>query len=69
MDTIVKAIGGALASLHPVTCAIFTGVMTYRSEIEMRFVKDVIVGVNDRVYRLEQRLDMMRTASSWRPST
>lgn len=57
VDTIVKAIGGALASLHPVTSAIFTGVMTYRSDIEMRFVKDVIVGVNERVCRLEHRLD------------
>ena len=57
MDAIVKAIEGVLAGLHPVTNAIFTGVMTYRNEIEMRFVKDVIVGVNERVFKLEERLD------------
>lgn len=52
MDAIVKAIGGALASLHPVTSAIFTGVTTFRSEIEMRFVKDVIAGYLDRTFSL-----------------
>lgn len=57
MDAIVKAIGSVLAGLHPVTNAIFTGVMTYRNEIEMRFVKNVIVGVNERVYKLEQKID------------
>ena len=57
MDAIVKAIGSVLVGLHPVTNAIFTGVMTYRNEIEMRFVKDVIVGVNERVFKLEERLD------------
>ena len=57
MDPIVKAIGGVLAGLHTTTNAIFTGLMTYRNEIEMRFVKDVIVGVNERVYKLEQKLD------------
>ncbi len=41
-NAIVKAIEAALASLHPVTSAIFTGVATYRGEKEMRFVKDVM---------------------------
>ena len=54
---IAKAIEAVLASLNPLTAAIFTGVTTYRSEKEMRFVKDVIVAVNERVYRLEQKLD------------
>lgn len=57
INPIVKAIEAVLASLHPLTAAIFTGVTTYRSEVEMRFVKDVIVAVNERVYRLEQKLD------------
>ncbi len=56
-DPIFKAIGGALASCHPISSAIFTGFNTYRNEIEMRFVKDVIVGINERIQRLEQRLD------------
>ena len=53
---IVKALQAVQASLHPLTSAIFTGITTYRSEKEMRFVKDVIVAVNERVYRLEQKL-------------
>lgn len=40
-NAIVKAIEAALASLHPVTSAIFTGVATYRGEKEMRFVKEM----------------------------
>ena len=34
MDAIVKAIEGVLAGLHPVTNAIFTGVMTMLSSQE-----------------------------------
>lgn len=56
-DPILKAIGGAMASFHPISSAIFTGVNTYRNEIEMRFMKDIIFGVNERIQRLEQRLD------------
>lgn len=56
-DAIVKAIEAALLSLHPLTNSIFTGVTTYRGDMEMRFVRDVIVGVNERVYKLEQKLD------------
>lgn len=56
-DAIIKAIKAAMASLHPVTNAIFTGVATFRGEMEMRFMEDVIVAVNERVYKLEQKLD------------
>lgn len=56
-DFFIKAMQAGLANLHPLTSCIFAGVTTYRSELEMRFIKDVIVNVNERVYRLEQKLD------------
>lgn len=56
-DFFIKAMQAGLANLHPLTSSIFAGVTTYRSELEMRFIKDVIVNVNERVYRLEQKLD------------
>ena len=56
-ESLVKAIQTGLASMNPLTAAIFTGVSTYRNDLEMRFVKDVIVGVNERIYRLEEKLN------------
>lgn len=57
LNPILKAVIAATASFNPITNAIFTGVTTYRGEIEMRFVKEVIMGVNARINKLEQRID------------
>lgn len=57
LNPILKAVIAATASFNPITNAIFTGVTTYRGEIEMRFVKEVIMGVNERINKLEQRID------------
>lgn len=56
-NPIGKAITAALASTNPLTSAIFSGIATYHHEFEMRFVRDVIIEVNKRVYRLEKRID------------
>lgn len=57
LNPILKAVIAATASFNPITNAIFTGVTTYRGEIEMQFVKEVIMGVNERINKLEQRID------------
>lgn len=48
---------GEACSFRPITNAIFTGVVTYRNERKTRFIKDLIKGVDDRVCRLEQKID------------
>ena len=56
-DAVVKGIMAALLSCNSLTNAIFTGSLTYRNEIEMRFVKDLIFAVDERVNKLECQLD------------
>ena len=56
-DPIVNAVTAVVAGLNPITNAIFTGISMYRNEIEMRFLKDVVIAVNEKVHRLERKLD------------
>lgn len=55
--TTLISIVGEVMSYHPITSAIFTYLSTFLNVIETRFLKDFIYSVDERVNKLEERID------------
>lgn len=55
--TTLISVAGGVASFNPLTSAMFTYLSTFRNEVETRFLKDFILKLNERISKLEEKVD------------
>ena len=55
--TTLFSIAGGVASFNPLTSAMFTYLSTFRNEVETRFLKDFILKLDERISKLEEKVD------------
>ena len=54
--TLISIVGGVM-SYHPITSALFTYYSTFRNEVETRFLKDFILKLDERISKLQEKVD------------